>query len=181
MVFVGANFVDTKAAVVWWQASATPGAYDFNFETFTDHILDVTTSTPAITLSGTSRPCSPHRPTSTPGALDHIHRFHARVHNRATATTKDVYLQSFNTSGQAVTGLIEAFTNVNDHLMINPGLGDNNGLYWSEVNGANTGFYGENYNPTTGALGGHTRSYRTPHSPRSMRRAAQVTTRTIKI
>jgi hypothetical protein len=154
---VGANYADSNAAVVWWTALTT-GGYALQFEKFTDNILNVTTSTPAITLSGSvSSILSVNAPGQalTSWSLQSTSTGFVVAYTTSPTdhSTESLYVQSFDTNGNPLTPVEPVLLNEPSNELISPGVGSQEYLYWSEVNGAQTGFYGETFDPTTGALG----------------------------
>jgi len=91
-------------AVMWWSASATVGAYDINFETYTDDTSAVYGTTPALSLSG-------HVVTLESGITDPTGWTYANnasnlvlvYGTQSSSTTKDLHLQVFDASGHALT------------------------------------------------------------------------------
>ncbi len=100
--------VDTGAAL-WWSATATAGVYDIDFENYTDNVNLVSGATPALTPSGNvvtleSGVADPTGWAFAAGPSDLVLLYGTS----ASSTTKNLNVQIFSDTGQALTSSVVA-------------------------------------------------------------------------
>ena len=93
---------------IWWQPNASnPDEWDAEFEGATFTPADIITSTPALTLSGTTTPLETGIANLTAWDTDNVGQTFVLGYQTAApgVSTEDVYFQGFNSSGTATSPL----------------------------------------------------------------------------
>ncbi len=115
-------------AALWWSASATAGTYDLNFETYIDYPDLVATITPALEPSGNvvtldAAVADPVGWSFANDASDLVLLYGTS----ASATTKNLNIQVFSSTGQALTSSLVAESSIP--------LSTTDGIYYTSTNG----------------------------------------------
>jgi hypothetical protein len=110
---LGSRSSSSEGFAMWWSASATAGTYDINFEAYTENPDLVSSATPALSLSGNVIALETAVADPTGWAYANNSNYLVLLYGTETESdTKNINIQIFNTSGQALTQSIVAASNV---------------------------------------------------------------------
>ena len=171
-VFVSNNGTTGSMDLIYWQASTTPGDYAIEFQPITTTYANAPSMAPLTVLTGgptqldaaISQPLSwtiADNYTGSSAATEGVVAYAAY----ATATTENIYLQGFSTSGAASTNPVLAGT-IADGTWYSISYNSSNGNfyynYYTATGPSGAGLYSESFNAATGALGSPAASLLTP-------------------
>src|ERR1700722_9381445 len=172
----GSTFVSNNGAtgtmdLIYWQASTTPGDYAVEFQPITTTYVSGPSTGPSTVLTGgpTQLDAAVSQPLSW-GLADNFSSSSAATEDllaystQATATTENIFLQGFSTSGVASASTLVA--TIADGTPWSVGYSTDLGAFtfnsYSQTGASGAGFYYQTFDPVTGQLGSATPYLLTP-------------------
>jgi hypothetical protein len=149
--------------LIYWQASTTPGDYAVEFQPITTTYVSAPSTGPSTVLTGA--PTQLIAAVSQPLTWDTTDNYTGNgaateevlaYATYATATTENMYLQGFTTTGVETTSPIFAGTipdGTTYSVSYNSGNGNFYYNHYTSTGASGAGMYSETFDPTTGALG----------------------------
>ena len=171
-MFVSNNGATGTMDLIYWQASATPGDYAVEFQPITTTYVSAPSTGPSTVLTG--GPTQLDAAVSQPLSWDLVDNYTSNsaatedllgYSTQATATTENIFLQGFSTSGVASTPTLAA--TIADGTWWSVSYNSANRKcsmynYYSTTGASGAGFYYQTFNPATGQLGSPTAYLLTP-------------------
>jgi hypothetical protein len=139
---------------IWWQPNAeNPAEWDAEFEGATLTPADIITSTPALTLSGTTTALETGIANLTAWDTDNVgQNFVLGFQTTAPgASTEDVYFQGFNSSGTAISPLVHVGVALPVGTPWKVGSTEGTAFYFVDAPGTSVDF--TSFDAATGAVG----------------------------